>query len=54
MSEAPKSTWFWAKEFNPKTDEVTWKLMLKPSRALACPTHWSMATPAKLEPCDWS
>ena len=31
---------------------TTWKLMLKPYSELACPTHWSMATPAKLDPCD--
>ena len=54
MSEAAKSTWFWAKLLRPKTDEETCQLMLSPYRVPAWPTHCWMATPAKLDPVDCS
>ena len=52
MSEAAKSTWFWAKLSSPSTEEDTCQLMFSPYSVAAWPTHCWMATPAKLDPVD--
>ncbi len=54
MSVAPKSTVWLQKEFRPRTEFETVKLMLPPSISLNWPSHCDMATPAKLDPVELS